>query len=213
MKVQKKISMESLVLAWRKAKVDLYYSTNPPLLEMADYEENLTANLEQLQRQLCGEDEGWVTERAFTGDWTLMPKSVRFAEPVKEKAKEEESEEEEFGNDTTLIFAAPEQEWQSQVSAHKKPVAALDIHAYIIQCNNRQYGDSRIRAPYKNRWQRDLLRVKGGNHDYCITGEIDVQALRQFQSSHRSSARVFKPVPDGFNQNMAYQRKVLPKGE
>ena len=38
--------------------------------------------------------------------------------------------------------------------------AALDIHAYIIQCNNRQYGDSRIRAPYKDRWKRDLLRVK-----------------------------------------------------
>ena len=37
--------------------------------------------------------------------------------------------------------------------------AALDIHAYIIQCNNRQYGDSRIRAPYKDRWKRDLLRV------------------------------------------------------
>lgn len=72
------------------------------------------------------------------------------------------------------------------------------------------YNDSRIRAPYKDRWKRDLLRVKGGNHDYCITGEIDVLALRQFQSSHRSPP--FKPVPDGFIQVMAKQRKVLPKG-
>lgn len=51
------------------------------------------------------------------------------------------------------------------------------------------YSDSRIRAPYKDRWKRDLLRVKGGNHDYCITGEIDVLTLRQFQSSHRSPAK------------------------
>jgi hypothetical protein len=90
--------------------------------------------------------------------------------------------------------------------------AALDIHAYIVQCNNRTYGDSRIRAPYKDRWKRDLLRVKGGNHDYCITGEIDILALRQFQSCHRSPDKGFKPVPDGFAVDMSKDRKVLPKG-
>ena len=89
--------------------------------------------------------------------------------------------------------------------------AALDMHAYIIQCNDRQYGDSRIRAPFKESWQRDLLRVKGGITDYCVIGEIDVQALRQFQSSHRSPAKPFKPVPDGFE--IDFGRKVLPAGE
>jgi hypothetical protein len=104
-------------------------------------------------------------------------------------------------------------EWNSDTDTFNALVesAALDMHAYIIQCNNRQFGDSRIRAPYKDRWKRDLLRVKGGNHDYCITGEIDVLALRQFQSSHRSAAKDFKPVPDGFNQDMAAKRRVLPK--
>ena len=89
--------------------------------------------------------------------------------------------------------------------------AALDVHAYIVQCNDRQYGDSRIRAPFKESWQRDLLRVKGGITDYCVIGEIDVQALRQFQSSHRSPAKPFKPVPDGFEIDVG--RKVLPAGE
>lgn len=105
-------------------------------------------------------------------------------------------------------------EWNSDTDTFNALVesAALDIHAYIIQCNNRQYGDSRIRAPYKERWKRDVLRVKGGNHDYCITGEIDVLALRQFQSSYRSPAKDFKPVPDGFNQDMASKRKIIPKG-
>ena len=88
--------------------------------------------------------------------------------------------------------------------------AALDVHAYIVQCNDRQYGDSRIRAPFKESWQRDLLRVKGGITDYCVIGEIDVQALRQFQSSHRSPAKPFKPVPDGFE--IDFGRKVLPAG-
>lgn len=88
------------------------------------------------------------------------------------------------------------------------------MHAYIVQCNDRQYGDSRNRAPFKESWQRDLLRVKGGITDYCVIGvigEIDVQALRAFQSSHRSPAKPFKPVPDGFE--IDFGRKVLPAGE
>ena len=58
-----------------------------------------------------------------------------------------------------------------------------------------------------------MLRVKGGVTDYCVIGEIDVQSLRQFQSSHRSLGKPFKPVPDGFNDAMDHNRKVLPAEE
>lgn len=104
-------------------------------------------------------------------------------------------------------------EWNQDTETFNALVesAALDMHAYIVQCNDRQYGDSRIRAPFKDSWQRDLLRVKGGITDYCVIGEIDVQALRAFQSSHRSPAKPFKPVPDGFE--IDFGRKVLPGGE
>lgn len=104
-------------------------------------------------------------------------------------------------------------EWNQDVETFNALVesAALDMHAYIVQCNDRQYGDSRIRAPFKDSWQRDLLRVKGGITDYCVIGEIDVQALRAFQSSHRSPAKPFKPVPDGFEVD--FGRKILPGGE
>lgn len=71
--------------------------------------------------------------------------------------------------------------------------------------------DSRIRASGKSSWARDVLRVKGGVTDYCVIGEIDVQALRQFQSSHHSQAKPYKPVPDGFE--IDFRRKLLPAGE
>lgn len=89
--------------------------------------------------------------------------------------------------------------------------AALDMRAYIIQCNDRQYGDSRIRARAKHSWERDVLRVKGGGTDYCLIGEIDVEALLESQSSHRFPAKPFKPVPDGFE--IDFGRKLLPAGE
>ncbi len=60
-------------------------------------------------------------------------------------------------------------------------------------------------------WQRDLLRVKGGIADYCVIGEIDVQALRQFHSSYHAAANPFKPVPDEFE--ICFGRDVLPAGE
>jgi hypothetical protein len=86
--------------------------------------------------------------------------------------------------------------------------AALDVHAYVIQCNDRKYGDSRIRVPAKDSWQRDVLRVKGGVNDYCVVGEIDIEMLRRFQSSYRSPSGPLKPVPDGFE--ISYERKLLP---
>lgn len=104
-------------------------------------------------------------------------------------------------------------EWNQDTETFNALVesAALDIHAYIVQCNDRQYGDSRIRAPSKDSWTRDILRVKGGVTDYCVIGEIDIQALRRFQSSYRSPNGPFKPVPDGFKIN--HERKVLPLAE
>lgn len=66
-------------------------------------------------------------------------------------------------------------------------------------------------TPFKESWQRDLLDDKGGIIGYCVIGEIDVKALRQFQSSHRSPAKPLKPVPDGFE--IDFDRKVLPAGD
>jgi hypothetical protein len=102
-------------------------------------------------------------------------------------------------------------EWNQDTETFNALVesASLDIHAYIVQCNDRQYGDSRIRAPYKDSWKRDIVRIKGGKNDYFVVGKIDIQVLRQFQSSHHSPSEPFKPVPDGYR--IGFNRIVLPK--
>lgn len=63
--------------------------------------------------------------------------------------------------------------------------SALDIHAYTILVNNRKYGDSRVRSPAKDSFMRDLARLKGGKNDYCVTVEIDIEKLREFQSREK----------------------------
>ena len=101
-------------------------------------------------------------------------------------------------------------EWNQDTDSYRPLIesAALDIHAYIVQCNHRKYGDSCIRVPHKNSWERDMVRVKGGLEDYFVTGEIDIWALRSFQSNYRSPEEPYKPVPDGFE--ISYPRRTLP---
>jgi len=54
-------------------------------------------------------------------------------------------------------------EWNSDIESFAALVesAALDVHAYIVQANNRKYGDGRMRAPMKVRYRRDMIRVTG----------------------------------------------------
>lgn len=101
-------------------------------------------------------------------------------------------------------------EWNKDTESFNSLVesAALDMHAYLIQCNNRKYGDSRIRGPFKDSWLRDIIRVKGGIDDYFVIGEISIKELRRFQSHYRSPTDPFKPVPDGFE--IAFNRKTIP---
>jgi len=79
--------------------------------------------------------------------------------------------------------------------------AALDIHCYMALVNNRRYGDSRVRCPFKKTWRRDQVRVKGGLDDYFVVTELDIVSLRDFQSYHEpplGDDAEFKPTPEGF---------------
>lgn len=107
-------------------------------------------------------------------------------------------------------------EWNQDTETFSSIVesAATDVHAYIVQCNHRDFGDTRIRGPAKDLWKRDIVRVKGGVCDYFVIGELDVEGLRRFQSHSRSPSGLasgepkFKPVPDGFR--MCPDRHRLP---
>jgi len=94
-------------------------------------------------------------------------------------------------------------EWNQDLNTFSSLVesGALDMHAFVVQANNRRYGDSRIRGPYKEEFKRDIVRLKGGIHDYFVIGEIKYKDLREFQSAvspDLSESSIFKPFPIGF---------------
>lgn len=93
-------------------------------------------------------------------------------------------------------------EWNPDVKTFSFLVegAAHDIHSFVVQVNNRTYGDSRVRAPYRIDYKRDSVRVKGGLSDTYVIAEIDFEILRKFQKRGVMTDKKseFKPVPIGF---------------
>jgi len=94
-------TLQDLGLAYRKAKVDLYYSSHVSLDAIADYEDALHANLTALLAKLLSDDESWVTNPEFIGGWTLATKSVDMS-CWDEYRKQ---------NGNGLIFSSPAEEW------------------------------------------------------------------------------------------------------
>jgi hypothetical protein len=103
-------------------------------------------------------------------------------------------------------------EWNQDTKTFSPLVEATanDLHAYVVQVNNRDYGDSRIRSPAVADYERDVVQVKGGASDYYVIGEIDYLGLRKKQRRSNSASK-FKPVPIGFK--MSDRRKSLQRGD
>ncbi|MBR1443772.1 MAG: hypothetical protein IJ583_09610 [Firmicutes bacterium] len=83
-----------------------------------------------------------------------------------------------------------------------------DIHCYCIQANTSDYGDSRITEPSKSE-TKDLIRTKGGKNSTILVGEVDIKALREFQSvkfSMQCGNHRFKPTPPQFNREIALKK-------
>lgn len=87
--------------------------------------------------------------------------------------------------------------------------SAHDLHSYVALCNNGMYGDTRIRAPYQEMYNRDIVQLKGGCNDYFVIGEIKVDALRRFQKDQcRVGDPKYKPKPIGFKMSELREQAV-----
>ena len=70
------ISLVDLGMAYRKAKVDLYYTGDNSILKVLEYEEKLIENLNSLHKKLLSKDLFWLHKEGALGGWTLAPKCI-----------------------------------------------------------------------------------------------------------------------------------------
>jgi hypothetical protein len=107
-----------------------------------------------------------------------------------------------FRGEVDAVFCL---EWNRDLDTFSNLIesAAYAIHAFIVQVNNRKHGDSRIRAPAKESHERDIIRIRGGDHDYFAVGTLPIAKLRNFQRathSDLSEGAPYKPIPSGFHK-------------
>ena len=73
------IAQRDVWMAYRKAKVDLYYERgHPNAFALCEYEENLEKNLANLYGRLTGESLDWMSGDNFVGTWSVITKSLDF---------------------------------------------------------------------------------------------------------------------------------------
>lgn len=77
LKAQRSPSLEDLYLAYRKAKIDVFYERSQPMaVQFCDFEKNLHENLSKLRDQLRNPKQAWSRNLSFIGSVRYIPKSL-----------------------------------------------------------------------------------------------------------------------------------------
>ena len=102
--------------------------------------------------------------------------------------------------------------WNQDVKTFHALVTASahDLHSYVALCNNGKFGDTRIRAPLINDYDRDVVQLKGGDNDYWVVGTVNIDAIKRFHANCPSPGDPkFKPLPSGFTIGKERKKYVV----
>jgi predicted amidohydrolase len=102
-------------------------------------------------------------------------------------------------------------EWNSDINYFGSIIESMcrDLHCYCIQANSSGPGDSRVLQPTRSE-QRDIIKTKGGKNPCILTADIDIKALREYQSLSYSMQKDnprFKPTPPDFNLDILQKKR------
>src|SRR5699024_1018393 len=107
-------------MAYRKAKVDLFYSSDPRPLDLLEFEKNLEENLKSLRRKLNSNDVDYFQSEEFLGSFTYIPKKIENPNSPEEDLQAASPE--------NLIIASPSKKWAAVNNSGKnKPVAEFRL--------------------------------------------------------------------------------------
>ena len=104
-----------------------------------------------------------------------------------------------FKGKVDIIFAS---EYNQDINYFSNIAESVsrDVHCYFVQVNSSNFGDSRITVPKKTAL-KDIMRLKGGENNVVLRGNINLQKLREFQRTEVlfQNTIEFKNTPPNFN--------------
>ena len=82
------------------------------------------------------------------------------------------------------VIAVPELNPDTTYFSNIIESTARDLHAFVIQANTSDYGDSRITAPY-NKDNKDLIKIKGGSNEHVVIEKVKIHDLLKYQYNYQ----------------------------
>lgn len=154
------ISLTDLYIAYRKAKVDMYYERDHvTAIKFCEYEQQLDTNLKSLLGLLNDPNPAWMNDLDFIGDYTYVPKSLAPKDPK------------ELPDQISFIRSDPDAAWKalSQKCTHEAkfrivgqhPIAFHVLSALWIQKVGHKYDEVLGDSAYGSRLRREPS-TKGG---------------------------------------------------
>lgn len=89
--------------------------------------------------------------------------------------------------DKADILFIPENNSDTTYFSNIVETMTRDVHAFMVQSNTSNYGDSRISGPY-SRDQRNVVQIKGGDNDGLIIGTINIQEVINYRALKRKES-------------------------
>ena len=116
-----------------------------------------------------------------------------------------------FKDQADIIFI-PENNSDTTYFSNIIETMTRDVHAFMVQSNTSNYGDSRISGPY-SRDQRNIVQIKGGDNDSIIIGTINVKEIRNHREQERKQMEKDLQAIFSMNQSEREKRKFELKGQ
>ncbi len=110
-----------------------------------------------------------------------------------------------FKDQADIIFI-PENNSDTTYFSNIIETMTRDVHAFMVQSNTSNYGDSRISGPY-SRDQRNIVQIKGGDNDSIIIGTINVKEIRNHREQERKQMEKDLQAIFSMNQSEREKRK------
>lgn len=106
------------------------------------------------------------------------------------------------------FIASPEFNKDTNYFSNIVEATARDLNTFVVQVNASDWGDTRITQPTKTEL-KDLVRIKGGQNDVVIIGQIKINEFRRFQEvgfQLQKKSEIFKPTPPNFDVKYVHRR-------
>lgn len=108
-----------------------------------------------------------------------------------------------YKNEIDMLFA-PENNKDTGYFSNIIESTARDLHAFVIQANTSNYGDSRITGPY-GKDHRNIVQVKGGDSDNLIIGTLDILGVRRYQKEEKTKQEELLKQYFGMKSRQKYE--------